>query len=592
MTKDLPTWDLKDLYLDPDAIEQTILQMQAEVSCFQKQHQNKLSTYDGHTLAQTLKDYEHLSERLARLQSYAELLFAQDCNHIENKRLSQWIQDQVVSLSTHLIFFTLEINALDDTTLEQAYQISPALTKYASWIRNLRLFKPYQLDSTLEKLLHETQHCHRMAWHRLFDETISSLRVEVYQEQVSLDTALTLLYDPDAVLRQKTAQNIGHILQQHRHIFSLITNTLIKEKSIEDAWRGYPTPMTSRHIQNCIEEDIVDSLVHTVKASYEKLSHRYYRLKAKWLKQEKLHYWDLYAPLPETQESQFSWQQACDIVYAAYERFSHEMAQCTRSFIEQNWIDAQPRSGKALGAFSHSTVPSVHPYILLNFHGKPHDVMILAHELGHGIHQILASSQGFLVSQTPLTLAETASVFGEMLTFDYLLNCESHTDKKYTLLANKVEDKLKTVVRQIAFFDFEKRLHTTRRQKGELTAEHIASLWCEVQAESLGPYVAYDQTYEYYWGYIPHFIHTPFYVYAYAFGDCLVNSLYASYQQQGDPERFQALYFDMLKSGGMKKHQELLTPFGFDLTDPDFWHQGLETISNWIDILEKKSPIP
>ena len=340
--------------------------------------------------------------------------------------------------------------------------------------------------------------------------------------------------------------------------------------------------MSSRNLLNRVEDEVVDALTRAVKQSYEGLAHRYYQLKAEWLGVEKLNYWDRNAPLPQSNDSGISWNEARETVLRSYNEFEPQLGRIAEQFFKNNWIDAEPREGKDSGAFSHPTVPSVHPYILLNYHGKTRDVMTLAHELGHGIHQILASSKGLLVSDTPLTLAETASVFGEMLTFRKMLDDTSDVLKRRVMLASKIEDMINTVVRQIAFFEFERRVHT-QRSKGALLTEEICDIWMEVQSESLGPAILLEDGYRHYWSYIPHFIHSPFYVYAYAFGDCLVNSLYAAYQEK--PQGFELKYLDMLRAGGSLRHKQLLAPFGIDASEPAFWHQGLSVISSLIDEL-------
>jgi len=365
--------------------------------------------------------------------------------------------------------------------------------------------------------------------------------------------------------------------------FTLITNTLAKDKEISDRWRGFEDIADSRHLANRVEREVVDALADAVTQAYPRLSHRYYAMKAKWLGMDVMDFWDRNAPLPETPQALISWDQARETVLSAYRDFDPEMSNIAARFFDGKWIDAPVRPGKAPGAFAHPTVPSAHPYVLLNYMGKPRDVMTLAHELGHGVHQVLAGKQGALMAHTPLTLAETASVFGEMLTFRALLNATRDVKERKAMLAQKVEDMINTVVRQIAFYQFERKVHTARRE-GELTAQQIGELWMSVQSESLGPAIRISPEYETFWTYIPHFIHSPFYVYAYAFGDCLVNSLYAVYQNAEDG--FQEKYFEMLRAGGTKHHSELLAPFNLDASDPAFWSRGLSMIEGLIDELE------
>ena len=371
--------------------------------------------------------------------------------------------------------------------------------------------------------------------------------------------------------------------KENERLFSLITNTLAKDKEISDRWRGFADIADARHLSNRVEPEVVDALVAAVREAYPRLSHRYYRLKAKWFGKKTLPHWDRNAPLPKVDMRPIPWRDAENTVLSAYGAFSPKMAGIADKFFKQNWIDAPIRPGKAPGAFSHPTVPSAHPYVLLNYQGRPRDVMTLAHELGHGVHQVLAAPNGALMAPTPLTLAETASVFGEMLTFQALLARTTDQRERKALLAGKVEDMINTVVRQIAFYTFERKIHTERKA-GELTSEQIGKIWVEVQAESLGSAIELMPGYETYWMYIPHFVHSPFYVYAYAFGDCLVNSLYAVYQNAS--EGFAERYLAMLAAGGTKHHAELLAPFGLDARDPAFWQGGLSVIERLIGELE------
>jgi oligoendopeptidase F len=373
------------------------------------------------------------------------------------------------------------------------------------------------------------------------------------------------------------------VLGRNVRLFALITNTLAKDKQLEDGWRNFPRPISSRNLANQVEDEVVDALIDAVRTAYPRLAHRYYTLKARWLGLERLEYWDRNAPLPEDSDKRVAWGDAKVIVLDAYRRFSPALAGIVDRFFARGWIDAALRPGKDAGAFCHPTVPSVHPYVLMNYQGRPRDVMTLAHELGHGVHQTLAAAQGPLMAGTPLTLAETASVFGEQLTFRALLEAESDPVQRRVMLAGKIEDGLNTVVRQIAFVDFERRLHDARRQ-AELTPDELGELWLQVQSESLGPAFHFDESYRVYWSYIPHFIHVPFYVYAYAFGDCLVNSLYAVYQ--AEPDGFEARYLELLRAGGTLRHKELLAPFGLDATDPGFWARGLAIIEDMIERLD------
>ncbi|NBB83518.1 MAG: M3 family oligoendopeptidase, partial [Alphaproteobacteria bacterium] len=536
----------------------------------------------GERLAVAIGDYEAIDERLGRIMSYAYLVYAGDVSNPENGRFLQAMQEKATAISSHLLFFTLELNQVDDERLTALLE-EPALAHWRPWIRDVRIMRDHQLSDELERLLHEKQVAGRAAWVRLFDETMAAMRFPIAGREMSSSEAFDCLSSPDGARRKEAAQAIGQVLGDNQRLLAHITNTLAKDKAIEDGWRGFAHPWSSRNLANRVEDEVVDALAEAVRDAYPRLSHRYYALKAKWFGGDTLDYWDRNAPLPDAEERSFSWGEARDAVLDAYAAFTPEMADIGRRFFDERWIDVPPRPGKAPGAFSHPTVPSAHPYILLNYMGKTRDVMTLAHELGHGVHQVLAAEQGHLMADTPLTLAETASVFGEMLTFQSLLAAETDPKKKRSMLADKVEDKLNTVVRQIAFFEFERRVHTARRE-GELPVERLAEIWLDIQRESLGPALRFDDGYGTFWSYIPHFVHAPFYVYAYAFGECLVNSLYAVYQQSG-PE-FPPKYLEMLKAGGTLRHRELLAPFGLDATDPAFWQKGLVMIGDMVDELE------
>ncbi|MFO0995533.1 MAG: M3 family oligoendopeptidase [Alphaproteobacteria bacterium] len=579
----LPSWNLGDLYSGPDsaALEATLVSAEAQAKAFKEQYQGRLNALDGAALAEAIAAYERIEEALGRVMSYAQLLHAGDMADAAIGRFYQSMQERVTTIGTDVLFFGLEINRIDDAALEAKLR-DPALERYRPWLRDVRVFRPHQLSEELETLLHEKSVAGRNAWMRLFDETLSALRFPLDGRMLTEAEVLHLLSDRDGTVRRKASEALSQVLGQNVRLFAHITNTLAKDKAIEDSWRKYPRPVSSRNLSNQVEDAVVDALVTAVKAAYPRLSHRYYRLKARWFGVDALDYWDRNAPLPEDDDRLFPWARAESIVLDAYRRFSPDLAGIGERFFERNWIDAPARPGKASGAFSHPTVPSAHPYILLNYQGRARDVMTLAHELGHGIHQVLAAPQGHLMADTPLTLAETASVFGEMLTFRALL-AEAAPAKRRILLAGKVEDMLNTVVRQIALYEFERRVHDERRE-GELLPERLGQVWLEVQAECLGPAVRLGEGYRPYWAYIPHFIHTPFYVYAYAFGDCLVNSLYAVYESSHP--RFVEKYMDMLKAGGTLRHRELLAPFGLDASDPAFWDRGLAVIGGFVDELE------
>ncbi len=580
----LPQWDLGDFYPGPKSprIETDLGKARRRARAFRKRHEGRLAELDSTAFGAAIAEFEGIGEVVNRIMSYAQLLLATDVGNADSAQFHQSMHERVTAISTETLFFTLEINRLDDDILAEKME-HPGAARYAPWIRDLRAFRRHQLSDDLERLLHEKAVAGRAAWVRLFDESMAGLRFPLGRRTLTLSEVLDLLSDTEAATRRRAAKSLGSVLGDNARLFALITNTLAKDKAIEDDWRHYARPVSERNLANQVDDEVVDALARSVKESYGALGHRYYRLKAGWFGADQLDYWDRNAPLPEADDRRYEWPETRDLVLAAYGAFDPELADIGRSFFEAPWIDAALRSGKDSGAFCHPTVPSVHPYILVNFHGRARDVATVAHELGHGIHQILAAPQGALMSDTPLTLAETASVFGEMLTFQALLDGESEPRRRRLLIAGKVEDMLNTVVRQIAFHDFECRVHDERRA-GELLVERLGEIWLDVQRESLGPAIRFDDDYRHYWAYIPHFVHTPFYVYAYAFGDCLVNSLYDVYRS-GHAD-FTAKYRDMLGAGGTLRHNELLAPFGLDAGDPAFWDRGLGVVSGYIDELE------
>ncbi|MDX3929310.1 MAG: M3 family oligoendopeptidase [Shinella sp.] len=586
---ELPAWNLTDLYPSPASPEFTgdLEKAMRDALAFEEKWKGKLDDAAGldgeRGIGAAVREFEALEDLLGRIASFAGLTYFSNTTDPANGKLYGDVQSKLTDVGAHLLFFSLELNRIADERLSQSLSRDALAAHYRPWIEDLRKDKPHQLDDRTEQLFLEKSMTGAAAWNRLFDETMASLRYTVDGEDMPLEVALNLLQDPDGETRRKAAGALAETFKTNIRTFTLITNTLAKDKEISDRWRGFADIADSRHLANRVEREVVEALAAAVREAYPRLSHRYYAMKAKWLGMEQMNYWDRNAPLPETPNALIPWAEARETVLSAYRAFDPEMAAIAGRFFDHGWIDAPVRPGKAPGAFAHPTVPSAHPYVLVNYMGKPRDVMTLAHELGHGVHQVLAGGQGALMASTPLTLAETASVFGEMLTFRSLLDRTKDKRERKAMLAQKVEDMINTVVRQIAFYEFERKVHTAHKE-GELTAEQIGELWLSVQGESLGPAIRISEGYETYWAYIPHFIHSPFYVYAYAFGDCLVNSLYAVYQQA--EAGFQAKYFEMLKAGGTKHHSELLKPFGLDAADPSFWSKGLSMIEGLIDELE------
>ena len=580
----LPDWNLNDLYTSTDAKElvNDLNWLEKECDEFAKNYEGKLKFLSADEMLKCVVRNEKISSISGRIISYAGLLYYQKTTDADRAKFLSDMQEKITIFTTKLVFFSLEINSLDDDFLESLLKENVKLSRYKPVFEKIRALKPYQLSDEIEKFLHDLGIVGD-AWEKLFDETIAGLKFKIGGETLNIEATLNFLTDQKRENRKNATHELARVFGENIKIFTRVHNTQAKEKEIIDRWRNMPTPQMGRHLANQVEPEVVEALRNAVVKAYPKISHRYYELKRKWLGLETMQVWDRNAPLPMESDRLVTWDQAQTIVTDAYTNFDSRMSDLITPFFNKGWIDAGVKPGKAPGAFAHPTVTDVHPYIMLNYLGKPRDVMTLAHELGHGVHQVLASSQGQMLSSTPLTLAETASVFGEMLTFQQMLDNSTDKNERKVLLANKVEDMINTVVRQIAFYDFECKLHDARK-KGELTPSNINSLWMSVQSESLGPAFEFVEGYETFWAYIPHFVHSPFYVYAYAFGDGLVNALYATYEE--NPKGFEDKYFKMLSAGGSKHHKELLEPFGLDASDPEFWSKGLSMISGMIDELE------
>ncbi len=581
-----PSWDLSDFYSSPKdkKIAADIKKIAAETAKFATNFAGKIAKLDAKKLSLAIAEYEKICEMIGKVSCYSQLLYAADLSNHDNIAFYQNTNEKLSEYESHLVFFSIELNQIDDKKIATLLK-DAALKKYQPFIRDTRSFKKYQLSQELEKFDLEKNITGRNAFVRLFDETVNNLKFSYRGKILNSQEIFDLTSNSDEKVRKDAAKAIGKTFEENSKIFAFITNILAKDKAVEDKWRGFEKPISSRNLSNFVEDEIVETLVKKVKENYKKISHRYYKIKAEILGKDHLNHWDRNAPLSKAENKIIEWEDAKNLVLTAYEEFHPEMKKIGKIFFDKKWIDADVRSGKDSGAFSHPCVPSVHPYILMNYQGKVRDVMTLAHELGHGVHQYLASRQGYLMSGTPLTLAETASVFGEQLTFQKILKNEKDVKKRKLIIAAKVEDMINTAVRQIAFLEFERKVHDARKE-GEIPLEKICQFWLEVQKESLGPIFKFDEEYKFFWSYIPHFIHSPFYVYSYAFGECLVNSLYGVYAS-GKIKNFSEKYLEMLTAGGTKHHKEMLEPFGLDARDPKFWQAGLNVIIGYIDQLEK-----
>ncbi len=474
----LPDWNLTDLYASTDAkeLKRDIDWLEAACADFAKDYEGKLAGLDAAGMLDCVLRYERIDVIAGRIMSFAGLRYYQNTTDADRAKFLSDCQDRITNFTTPLVFFSLELNRIEDAALDKLFTQSADLARYKPIFDRMRAMRPYQLSDELEKFLHDQSTVGAAAWNRLFDETIAGLEFEIDGEKLGLESVLNFLSEQDRSLREKAARELARVFGANVKLFARVHNTLAKEKEIEDRWRKMPTPQTGRHLANQVEPEVVEALRNAVVAAYPKLSHRYYELKRKWLGLDTLEVWDRNAPLPMESSRTVNWDQATKTVMDAYSDFSPKMAELAKPFFNDGWIDAGVKPGKAPGAFAHPTVVDVHPYVMLNYLGKPRDVMTLAHELGHGVHQVLAAGQGELLASTPLTLAETASVFGEMLTFRKLLAGAKNQTEKKVLLAGKVEDMINTVVRQIAFYDFECKLHEARRN-GELTPDDINALW-------------------------------------------------------------------------------------------------------------------
>lgn len=582
---ELPIWDLTEIYKDikDPKIKEDLKNIRKISKEFLISWKDKIKNLNSNELVDCIEQYQNINEKIYKIGTHSNLIFATNMEDPEISRYNSTISDEVTDIFSSLIFVSLELSKISDDVFNK-WMLSEKAKEWMPYLKILRKRNPFILDPLVEEILIEKSATGRSAWVRLFDETSASLRFPFKKEMVSEAEILNYLSDPDPENRKMAGQSLSKILEKNKRIFGMILNVISRDRYIEDNKRGFKRIVSSRNLDNDVEDEVVDALVKTVDEAMPKLTHRYYKWKAKQFGKTKLDWWDRNAPLPSSLDRSIEWSEAKSIVLESFASFHPEISKLANLFFQNNWIDAEVRKGKASGAFAHPSIPSLHPYVLLNYQGKIRDVMTLAHELGHGVHQILAAKNGLLMGETPLTLAETASVFGEMLVFRKLLE-DSNDKEKKQLLAGKVEDMLNTVVRQIGFHQFEVKFHEARI-KSELTPDEIGEIWMQTQSHAVGPYINLTDEYKVLWGYIPHFVHTPFYVYAYAFGDSLVNALWYSYQNS-DKNAFAEKYLDMLSAGGTKGHNDLLKPFNLSAYDKSFWNKGVSMISGLMDELEK-----
>jgi oligoendopeptidase F len=585
---DLPIWDLSDLYSGPEdpKIAEDFARGEKSVKELAKLQGQFVSARAnperlGLLIDQAAGLYEKAMDDMGGALAYATLASTIDR---ENARISKMQSDlgtQAAMISADSLFLSLELNQLEDWEIENALKVTAKAQKWRPWLRRIRASRPHELTPDLERLMLERMPAVGQ-WTRLFDETLTRLRAKVGKESLTLNEALTRLSAPQASVRKAAAQGLSVALKENAPVLALALNTLAFEKQVEDRWRKYEDPAASRHLANEVDKDAVDAMAEAVSESYANLSHRYYKVKAKVLGKKQLDYWDRNAPLTQDVQKLYTWAEAKKIVLDSFAQMGPEFAERAERFFDQPWIDAAPRPGKSSGAYAHPVTANRHPYVMLNFTGDRREVLTLAHELGHAVHQTLCQPLGSILADTPLTLAETASIFAEGLVFEHLVATASLEEKK-ALLAGKIEDGLNSVIRQIAFHRFEEKFHAARLE-GEVTLDQINALWLEVMGESLGPAIKLNDGYEVYWAYVSHFVHSPFYVYAYAFGDLLVSALME--KRRENPEAFTPLYRELLAGGGTKTYVEALAPFGMNPRDKAFWKMGCARLEGLIEAFE------
>ena len=583
-----PQWRLDDLYTgrDDPRVEIDLAAAKAANDALAKLKGRFVAMRgDGLRLGELLDHginlYEAATNGLWSVGAYASLAASTARDDSAWAKFEGDLRARSAQIGAESLFFTLELNQLDDSEIEAAFRAHPAAERWRPWMRRVRLSRPHELSPDLERLLIDRSPA-VANWTRLFDETLARLIVKIGREELSLPEALNRMSDPDAASRKQAAQALAKALEARTPTLALSLNTIAFEKQVEDGWRKYPNPAASRHLANEVDANAVEALEAAVVEGYPSVSHRYYRLKAQIMGRKSLDYWDRNAPLESSQPRLYDWDQARDIVLESFSGLAPKFAVTAKSFFDNPWIDAAPRAGKQSGAYSHPVTSKRHPYVFMNYMGERRDVLTLAHELGHAVHQTLCAPLGTLLADTPLTLAETASIFGEGLVFERLLAGASKAERR-GLLAGQIEDGLNTVFRQIAFHRFETRFHEARVE-GELAPDQIGALWLEVMAESLGPAVKLNPGYEHYWAYVNHFAHAPFYVYAYAFGDLLVRGLMEARRE--NPEGFAPLYEGLLAAGGTQTYVEALKPFGLNPRDKSFWVAGVKQMERLVDAFE------
>ena len=576
-------WDLSDLFAatDDPRIDEVVAEADADAAAFRERYHGKVAELDAAALAEAVSEHERIEASVVRALTYAHLFFATNMADPVRGALVARLGEKAAALETQLLFFGLEWAAAPDDVAERVLA-DPALDHWRHHLRSLRKFRPYLLSEPEERVVTEKTVSGVSAWSRLYEEQLGALRVALDGEDVSLETAMSRLYDPERATRRTAAEAITEALGPGLRTRTFVFNTILLDKSIDDRMRGYPTWITARNLANETTDEAVDALVEAATSRYE-VARRYYRLKARLLGLERLYHFDRFAPV-STDTQRTSWDEARRVVVGAYAAFSDEAGTIVSRFFDDNWIDGPVRPDKRTGAFCATTVPGVHPYVLMNYTGDRRSILTLAHELGHGLHGVLAQPLGLFNSSTPLTTAETASVFGEALTFELLLANEDDPRRRLDLLTGRIEDAIATTFRQIAMNRFEHAVHTERREQGEVSSERIGELWLEAQTTLFGDSVSVEG-YTPWWSYIPHFTGTPGYVYAYAYGYLFSLAIYRRYVTEGDS--MVGPYLALLRAGGSRPPEELARIVGLDLTDPAIWASGIDALSEELDEAER-----
>jgi oligoendopeptidase F len=577
-------WDLEPLVdgRGPDGVEPLLEEATTRATTFSERYAGKVAELDGPGLEAAMRELGEIEELVGRAGSYASLRFSTDTADPERGALLQRVQEAATLVETKLLFFELEWAALDDARADELLR-TPGLDFCRHHLRSARRYRPHLLTEPEEKVLTEKAISSQSSWARLFGELVSALRVPLDDQELTLDVALSRLQSPDREARRESAEAVSSALAPGLRTRAFIYNTLVFDKSVEDRLRSYPHWLASRNLANEASDESVMALIQAVRRRYD-IPQRWYRLKAKLLGIERLCDYDRAAPVL-TEEALFSFGESRELVLDTYAAFSPEAGKVVRRFFDERWIDAPPRPHKRGGAFCSYTVPSAHPYVLLNFTARRRDVLTMAHELGHGLHASLAQPQGIFHQSTPLTLAETASVFGETLVFERLLAAVEDDERRLALLAERIDGAIATVFRQMAMNRFEHLVHTGRRSEGELSVDRLDETWVQTQTELFGDSVEITEGYHSWWSYIPHFINTPGYVYAYAYGQLLALSVYGRYRKEG--ESFVPRYLELLAAGGSRPPEELAEIVGIDLTDPGFWDAGLALIEGQLTEAER-----